>query len=485
MRGRFRLGPWEVHPAANRLTRIGSAGEQVDATNEPRVVRLEPKVMHLLVALADHAGEVVSRQALLDTVWAGAHVTDEALTTAAYQLRRALGDDARRARFIETVPKGGYRLVGRVEVLPELAEGYLPLAAGGPSDARGPARTRRLAWSGAAWRWGPAVAVSLLAVLGLVLANDDEREVPRWQAAASSAPAASLQATTTGALGLVIAVDHGWQLLERTRTDDLAEALALFERAVADDPQDPLAQAGLAEALVRARAHGLPAPAGLDPRAAAAAGVALGPQLAATHRALAYVLFVLDWNFAGAEAELRHALILDPRAPRVHSLLAQVHFVSGRREEAMESIARARGLAPDSAAIQSVAGTLATVLGQPELAERAFLAALDLEPAAEGPRRGLAKLRAARGESGEPAAATGAREVLDRLASKVSEGPVPPSHVAALYAEIGDQREAVAWLDRAWRARDPGLFFLRYDSRWGPYREHPRVRELLGRLSSS
>lgn len=481
MRGRFRLGPWVVHPAANRLTRVGSSVERGAAPDAGRVVRVEPRVMQLLVALADRAGEVVPRQALLDTVWAGAFVTDEALTTAVYQLRGALGDDARHARFIETVPKGGYRLLAGVELLPEPAGERVPLPACDPSEAGSPARPRRLAWGGAARRWSPLLAGALLAALGLVLASRDEREVPR----SVSAPASSLPAASAEAPGPGAAVGGGWQLLERTRTDDVAAALALFERAVADDPRDPLAQAGLAEALVRARAHGLPAPAGSDPWAAAAAGVALGPQVAATHRALAYVLFALDWDFAGAEAELRHALTLDPQAPRVHSLLAQVHFVSGRREAAMESIARARRLAPDSAAIQGLAGTLASVLGRPDLAERAFLVALDLEPGAEGPLRGLAKLRSARRESGESAMGTGAREGLDRLASMAHQGPVPPSHVAALYAEIGDEREAVAWLDRAWRARDPGLFFLRYDSRWRPYREHPRVRELLGRLSAS
>jgi hypothetical protein len=72
--------------------------------------------------------------------------------------------------------------------------------------------------------------------------------------------------------------------------------------------------------------------------------------------------------------------------------------------------------------------------------------------------------------------------MLARLTPKLAEGPVPPSHVASLYAEIGDEAEALAWLDRACRSRDPGVFFLRYDSRWEPYRDHPRVRSLLARL---
>jgi tetratricopeptide (TPR) repeat protein len=170
----------------------------------------------------------------------------------------------------------------------------------------------------------------------------------------------------------------------------------------------------------------------------------------------------------------------------VQSLLAQLHFVAGRGEAALAAIERAQRLAPESPGIQGLAGTLAAVLGWPELAERAYLRALALDPGAEEPLRGLEKLRSAREEAirGAPPD-TDFRERLDRLASMASEGPVPPSHLAALYAEIGNECQALDWLDRAWLDRDPGLFFLRYDSRWRPYRDHPRVRELLKRLSTS
>ena len=429
MAERFKLGPWEVDAAGHRLVRRGSGDDET--------VRLEPRVMDLLVALAGRPGEVVSREELLDTVWEGAFVTDEALTTAVYQLRRALGDDARRARFVETVAKGGYRLVPPVEPISN------------PAAVRQPV-----------WRWGAALAASLvLAALGL--ARLDPEADPT--------------------------LDPGWELLERTGSEAVAEALDAFERAAALRPGDPLARAGLAEALVRARGYGLLTPTEAAPRARAAAraAVALGPELADAHRALAFVRLALDWDFAGAEAAAGRALALDPDHPRVHSLLAQLHFVAGRREAALTSIERARRLAPASPGIQNLAGTLAAVLDRPEEAERSYRRALALDPGSEEPVLGLEKLRSARDEALRGAPETGPREGLDRLASMASEGPVSPSHLAALYAEIGDEREALAWLERAWRDRDTGLFFLRYDHRWQPYRDHPRVRELLDRLSAS
>jgi TolB-like protein/tetratricopeptide (TPR) repeat protein len=73
--------------------------------------RLEPKVMAVLACLHERAGEVVSREELIRTVWAGRPVVDEVVSRCIAALRRALGESARDPRFIETVPKRGYRLV--------------------------------------------------------------------------------------------------------------------------------------------------------------------------------------------------------------------------------------------------------------------------------------------------------------------------------------------------------------------------------------
>ena len=78
---------------------------------EGELIRLEPKVMALLVYLAANSGRVVGKDELLARVWGGVHVVDEALQRAVSLLRGALGDDAKRPRLIETVPTKGYRLL--------------------------------------------------------------------------------------------------------------------------------------------------------------------------------------------------------------------------------------------------------------------------------------------------------------------------------------------------------------------------------------
>ena len=105
----LRIGEWCVSPAANELTRDGES------------VRLEPKVMELLVFLAERTGQVVSREALLAALWEDVVVGDAALSQAVIKLRKALCDSARSPAYIETISKRGYRLVARVDGVPGVA----------------------------------------------------------------------------------------------------------------------------------------------------------------------------------------------------------------------------------------------------------------------------------------------------------------------------------------------------------------------------
>jgi Tol biopolymer transport system component/DNA-binding winged helix-turn-helix (wHTH) protein len=78
-----------------------------------QVVELEPKAVRVLLYLMANRERVVPKEELFEKVWAGVEVTDNALTRVVGQLRKGLGDDARQARYIETVPTVGYRFVGK------------------------------------------------------------------------------------------------------------------------------------------------------------------------------------------------------------------------------------------------------------------------------------------------------------------------------------------------------------------------------------
>jgi TolB-like protein/DNA-binding winged helix-turn-helix (wHTH) protein/Flp pilus assembly protein TadD len=95
----FRLGDRQVEPGANEI-----AGRRIDA-----------KAMEVLVCLAEAAPAVVTHTALLEQVWPTVVVGDNVLHQAVANLRKALGDDARSPRCIETIPRRGYRLLMPVE----------------------------------------------------------------------------------------------------------------------------------------------------------------------------------------------------------------------------------------------------------------------------------------------------------------------------------------------------------------------------------
>jgi DNA-binding winged helix-turn-helix (wHTH) protein/tetratricopeptide (TPR) repeat protein len=98
----FRIGECLIEPRQNRIVR----GETE--------ARLEPRVVDVLVCLAERAGEVVSRETLNEQVWGNIVVTDQAVTNCISELRHHLGDDRSAHRVIETIPKRGYRLVAPV-----------------------------------------------------------------------------------------------------------------------------------------------------------------------------------------------------------------------------------------------------------------------------------------------------------------------------------------------------------------------------------
>lgn len=141
-RSRLRIGEWFADRTTNEL------GRGADT------VRIEPKAMEVLMALAARPGEVVSREALLAEVWPGVVVGDEALTQSIIKLRRALGDNPREPAYIETISKRGYRLIAPV----------------GGAPAPLPAPPRR-------WVWG-AVALAAALGLGLLLWPSDPRPPP-------------------------------------------------------------------------------------------------------------------------------------------------------------------------------------------------------------------------------------------------------------------------------------------------------------------
>lgn len=99
-----RFGPFALDPASGRLLR----------GDDP--IRLSSSLAAILVQLVDHAGSVVSKEALIDAGWGNAAISDNTLDQALSRLRKKLDDEAGSAGYIETVPHRGYRLTAIVDL---------------------------------------------------------------------------------------------------------------------------------------------------------------------------------------------------------------------------------------------------------------------------------------------------------------------------------------------------------------------------------
>lgn len=186
--GTYCFGDVVVEGAAREVWRAGSR------------VALEPKALDVLLILLRDAGRVVEKRRLLAEVWADVHVTDSSLARAITQVRRAIGDDHRQPRFVETVPTRGYKFIGRLEV------------SDGPATAAAPADVTPT-----------AVAAALPASLGA-----ERRPTAGWDRARRPVPGG--WSLVVVALGLVLATGGltAWlRLSEATRaaTSDVGARL--------------------------------------------------------------------------------------------------------------------------------------------------------------------------------------------------------------------------------------------------------------------
>jgi len=171
----YRFGLFEFDPAAGELRKQG------------RLVRIEPQPARALALLVSHPGEVISRERLRSEVWdEGTHVDfDRGLAYCLGQVRTALGDSADNPRFVETLPRRGYRFIAPVhadEALPA-DESRVPASATEPSGRP----------SASAVAAAPLVGSSNSPLVG----SSHSRGLGRW----SWGLLALLSVLTTGAVG--------------------------------------------------------------------------------------------------------------------------------------------------------------------------------------------------------------------------------------------------------------------------------------------
>jgi DNA-binding winged helix-turn-helix (wHTH) protein/tetratricopeptide (TPR) repeat protein len=277
--------------------------------------RLPQQPLRILIELFDHAGAVVSRDQLVKALWpAGIVDFDNGLNVAMRKLRVALDDVADTPRYIETLPRVGYRFISR----PAGTAASVP-----PTHVRRlpPART--------------ALAIALIALAAgvglswwLWSGRDTSRHIPSERAQE-------------------LYLD-GLQLRSRRDIDATNDSIAKFAAALKEDPNysEAWAAYGTAISIAVIRQKLTPAEGIPKARSAAMRAIELAPGEALGYVLMGQILMDHDKDFAGAKRQLDRAMQLDDHESLVWHHLAMWYGQLGRVEEAFTAIRRARELEP-------------------------------------------------------------------------------------------------------------------------------------------
>jgi transcriptional activator of cad operon len=441
----FRVGVWLVRPALNLVT------------DGRTTVHLEPKTMDVLRVLAEHAGQVVTKDELLARVWPGVFIADSGVFRVISELRRLFDDAPRSPRYIQTIPKRGYRLIAPVA---EVASADASIAMAEPTPRSTPFASI-----------GAVVTVAVVMAIGLFLLGR--------QAHPAAAPRV-VAAPEAFAIGQV------WE--DRADCGAYARARQSYEEALAARPDYPDVYGNLTDSYLASAVIGCLPPAearariaaltGLDRgwpsaqervRREAAAAFWLAGDDARAGRDFASAPGVPDVNRAAyllatgaldrAATEARLAWQRDPAALGENWTLATVWLFEGRDADARRQYEHTLSIYPDFPPAVSLLALTDWLSGDVEAAhatalraERLLRAPLDRFSAI--PALVLADL----GDT------TARDRYLDRWTEAARHsGWVAPTARATVALARGDTAGALAALDAAAASRDPWLAVARLD----------------------
>ena len=302
-----------------------------------------------------------------------------------------------------------------------------------------------------------------------------------------------------------------YHLVKNTRSE-IQTGISDFRQAIEIDPSYGLAHVGLADAYrVLALSGESPATEALpQAKAASRKAVEIDDGLAEAHTALGLISFWYDWDFGEAENQFKRAIELDPNSPDTREAYATLLSYTGRHTEALAEIKRARELDPLNVRTGALEGTMLIYAGRIDEALVRLQKTLELEPnywfamqyvASAYIEKGMfaeaaAEARKARELSGVSTRPTGflgyalakagrraeARAELEGLLRLSKERYVSPYNIAMIYNGLGEGDEALEWLERGYREREPRMVFLTAEPKWNNLRSDPRFKDLLHRV---
>lgn len=457
----YRFGPFELDARAAELRREGA------------VVPLQPQPAGVLTLLVRRAGELVTREEIQAAIWPDRVVDyEQGLNYAIRQIRSALGDDAETPRYVETLPRRGYRFAAPVERLPD-------------AEAIREGRSRRVVAYG--------LAGLLLAAGTFAAWAGFDREAP---AAVEETP---LPADPAAREAFLIA--RG--LLQTRDRLVLERAQRGFEETLTFQPDYAPAWVGVGEALLRS---GRPA----EARAPLERALQLDAGDPQAHHLIAQVLLFHAWEWEAASRHLEEALRIRPGQASTYQVQAYWHALNGRVEEARTSMGRALRLDPLSAYVQADAGWIDYWAGRLETADTLCSRTLELDPESRSARTCLLFVRIERGDTAGVREAAGAILVshhateaelaglrdspaplvpdrywwweVRRLEASPDRSPDDAFLLALAYAQLGRSDDAFRELETAWRGRSTWMLWLEVEPRLEALRGDSRWPGLVGRM---
>jgi len=587
--GLFRFNGFELDAASGELR------------TADRCLALQPQPFKVLAMLVARSGRVVTREEIRQQLWStGTFVDFEgSLNFCIRQIRKVLGEDARKPRYIETLHRRGYRFLAPVSCTAESqgAGDGVPLTSRTPRFTAGPiqrpitlavlplrdlngstqvsgmaegitellttylstnhalrvaSRTTTLRYKG---RDKPlsriAKELGVERVLEGAVAHSGRRvritarlidpttDQSEWvgcyeaelrdyldvQDHIASAVTRDTAAHLTPGVGEhrtndrpVAAASHsaylqGRHYLNRRTEKDLTRAVEYFQRALGDAPEDALAYAGLADAYILSYIHGGPCqPWEMYTRAKAAAHKALqlNEGLADAHATLAYCTMLSDWNWDVAESGFRRALELDPRCVSAHQWYADLLTAVGRHDEAIEQIQVASELDPLSVQVSADVGWILLYANRHDDAIERYRRVLEIDGdfflahwglglayaqvgmfseaidslegaicVTERTPTMLAALAQVFARSGRK---NSALQVFSELRDLSRRRYISAYDMATIAWSLGNQGQAISWLERACSERSSYLAYLQVDSRFKNLRMLPPSRAVIRRM---
>ena len=293
---------------------------------------------------------------------------------------------------------------------------------------------------------------------------------------------------------------------------DIRKAIGFFQQAIDLDPNYALAYFGLAQAnLSLAFSADVPSKDCLpQAKAAAMKALEIDESLAEAHASLAFSIAFFDWDWTGAEREAKRAVALNPDSGMAHFAYAHVLSNLGRHDEAASEGGRAIALEPVFPLFRAIGAMFLHHAGHNDEAYAGLQKALELEPNFWIAHVTLGKVLIQQGKYAEAitefekakelshgnseaiasigyvAALAGdaskARAVLGELKTLSRQHYIPLHNIALVYNGLGEQSEALFWLEKAYDERDVLVSLLQVDPKWDSLRSNPRFVAILTRI---